>query len=175
VLLTLAASVMSKTVDKAFGQSKCKPNAQELALLFIEAEAGEHVTDELIKGCGSKQPKIAGASAECLRMAVQSFGLRALGPQSKAIVKLSVTLFDRFPFPHSRLDALPSLANWLGPDSVTLSALCSLCVRRRCRWRLSSTNTWAQRCARAMMDSVRRSRRKSMMHLPQQRSLRRHA
>ena len=97
-----AASVMAKLVDKAFGQAKCKPNAQELAQLMIEAEAGEHVTDELIKGCGAKQPKIAGASAECLRMAVQSFGLRALGPQSKAVVKLSVTLFDRCPsFPLS--------------------------------------------------------------------------
>lgn len=86
---------MSKMVDKAFGQAKCKSKAQELAMLIIEAEAGENVTDELIKGCGHKQPKIAGAAAECLRMAVQAFGLRALGPQSKAVVKLSVTLFNR--------------------------------------------------------------------------------
>ena len=92
----LAASVMSKAVEKAFGQAKCKPKAQELALLCIEAEAGEPVTDELIKGCGHKQPKIAGAAAECLRTAVQMFGLRALGPQSKAVVKLSVTMFNRF-------------------------------------------------------------------------------
>lgn len=90
-----AASMMSKAVEKSFGQAKCKPKAQELALLCIEAEAGEPVTDELIKGCGHKQPKIAGAAAECLRMAVQTFGLRALGPQSKAVVKLSVTMFNR--------------------------------------------------------------------------------
>lgn len=86
---------MAKAVEKSFGQAKCKPKAQELAMLLIEAESGESVTDELIKGCGHKQPKIAGASSECLRAAVQSFGLRALGPQSKAIVKLSVTMFDR--------------------------------------------------------------------------------
>jgi len=90
-----AGSLMSKLVDKAFGQAKCKPKAQELALALIEAEAGEEVTDGLIAGCAHKQPKIAGAASECLRMAVQSFGLRALGPQSKAIVKLSVTMFDR--------------------------------------------------------------------------------
>jgi hypothetical protein len=90
-----AGSIISKTVDKAFGQAKCKPKAQELALLLIEAEAGEAVTEELIKGCGHKQPKIAGAASECLRMAVESFGIKPLGQQPKAIVKLSVSMFDR--------------------------------------------------------------------------------
>eukprot|EP00961_Rhodomonas_salina_P161281 2171101-Rhodomonas_salina.1 len=90
----VASAVISKAVEKGFVQAKCKAKAQELALLMIEAESGEAVTDELMKGCTHKQPKIAAASAECLRMAVQEFGLRAMGPQSKAIVKLSATLFD---------------------------------------------------------------------------------
>eukprot|EP00960_Hanusia_phi_P030980 748996-Hanusia_phi.AAC.5 len=89
-----AANIISKVVEKAFVQAKCKAKGQELSLSLIEADCGEVVTDELIKGCSNKQPKISGAAAECLRMAVQSFGLRALGPQSKAVVKLSVTLFD---------------------------------------------------------------------------------
>jgi cytoskeleton-associated protein 5 len=62
--------------------------------MLIEAEAGEAVAEQLIKGCGNKQPKISGASAECLRAAVEAFGLKPLGAQGKAIVKLSVTMFD---------------------------------------------------------------------------------
>ena len=85
---------MTKLVEKAFGQAKCKVKAQELALTLVEAESGESVTDELIKGCGHKQPKVAGAASECLRMAVQCFGLHPLGPQSKAVVKISVSMFN---------------------------------------------------------------------------------
>jgi cytoskeleton-associated protein 5 len=89
-----AASIMSKAIDKAAGQAKCKSKVQDLALQFIEAESGEAVAEELIKGCAHKQPKIAGACAEALRMSVEAFGLRALGAQSKAVVKLTVTMFD---------------------------------------------------------------------------------
>ena len=53
-----AASVISKAIDKAAGQAKCKSKVQDLALQLIEAEAGEAVAEELIKGCGHKQPKI---------------------------------------------------------------------------------------------------------------------
>ena len=89
-----ASSIMSKAIDKAAGQAKCKSKVQDLALQFIEAEAGEAVAEELIKGCAHKQPKISGACAEALRMAVEAFGLRPLGAQSKAVVKLTVTMFD---------------------------------------------------------------------------------
>ena len=89
-----AASVISKAIDKAAGQAKCKSKVQDLALQLIEAEAGEAVAEELIKGCAHKQPKISGACAEALRMSVEAFGLRSLGAQSKAVVKLTVTMFD---------------------------------------------------------------------------------
>lgn len=44
-------SVMAKTVDKAFGQVKCKGTAQELAMLLIEAEQGEMVSPRSASLC----------------------------------------------------------------------------------------------------------------------------
>ncbi|KAJ1492762.1 armadillo-type protein, partial [Baffinella frigidus] len=111
-------SVMAKTVDKAFGQVKCKGTAQELAMLLIEAEQGEMVSprsaslcdvDESpaeLRDCGTRgvprrsEPPhlhlraVVHAAVECVRMAVQGFGLKALGPTPKPVVKLSVALLE---------------------------------------------------------------------------------
>ena len=38
--------------------------------------------------------QVVHAAVECIRMAVQNFGLKALGAQSKAVVKLSVALLE---------------------------------------------------------------------------------
>jgi hypothetical protein len=96
VLVLIACAVAQAAIDKAFGQSKCKDRAQLLVVALLERD--ECLADVLalvVAACEHKQPKVAAASAETLRlycMAVERLQL-CCKAHAKALLQVSVRLF----------------------------------------------------------------------------------
>ncbi|KAI0986273.1 hypothetical protein GJ496_011774 [Pomphorhynchus laevis] len=74
------------------GRAKSKELATEIIITSIEIECQDIILEELIKGCESKQPKIAQASIQILHTAFRDFGPKVI--PLKSVVKQASSLIE---------------------------------------------------------------------------------